>query len=308
MSRRAVFCLLGVVIGGCGDFWNDAQRTVRISDHEHKAHHATAFSTPADLRLGFIRGTNDELSYCAEPLPDIALGSDKSASGSLAAAAAFSQSASATASLAQSNEQLLTDNTNLRRELDEAIRSYERETQHKYTGSYSRDASTSVQQNGNASLNLTAAARLAVTVSELGGRSPEVLLAREFLYRLCEARANNYFTDPKTYSEQQANALHFIQAIYEARYRVSDTTADAQLLKNVIDYNNQQKGLCSDRQKACEIVAAQEADKKSQDAAKNKCAVDFKKCLDKLELMAVPKPKAKGEAPAETRTMLVVPP
>lgn len=294
----------------CGVLSGGPQRDVKISDHGHQKGHATAFSTPADLRLGFIRENNDGLSYCAEPLPDVALGSEKSASASLAASAAATQSAAATASLAQANETLMTDNRNLRGELNNAIDAYEKDTQKKYSNSNARANSVSAGNSANATLNVAAAARLAVSVSELGGRSPEVLLAREFLYRLCEARANGYFKDPKTYAEQQANALRLIQIIYEARYRLSDSVSDMQFLKSVNDYNIQQKALCTDRAKACEVVAAQQPDKKAQGDAKSKCAAELNDCLKNIELLTLPKPKTGPEKPPKNErqdTVLFVP-
>src|SRR4051812_16548812 len=101
--RHIASIVLFAVLSSCGVFSEGPQREVKISTSTYVKNSTTAFSTPADLRLGFLRGLDDKLSYCAEPLPDAALGSEKSASGSLAASAAASQSAAATATLAQTN-------------------------------------------------------------------------------------------------------------------------------------------------------------------------------------------------------------
>lgn len=298
MNKLAVMSgvTLLVACGGSG-----VQRNVRMSAHRHEPGTATAFSTPAELRLGFLRGKDDGLYYCAEPLPDVALGSDKSFSASLAASAAAAQAAANSSSVQQANDRLAEDNESLRRERDDAVRAYETDTRQQYTGSRSSVHSSSLNASANASLNAAAATRTAIAVSELAGRSPEVLLAREFLYRICEARSNGFFTDPKVYSEQQANALRLIQVAYEAKYKTLDASAEAQKVKSILDYNAQKLALCTSRKDTCDKLAAKDDDKKA-------CLVTYADCLKNVELLSLPvpaKPAPDGKPP--TATIIQVP-
>lgn len=254
------------------------QRAVKYSKVENNQ--ITSFSTPSDLRLAFMRPAeaNGVPIYCAEPIPDVALGSDVSASGSLSVSNAMSSAVSVNNALAKENEAL-------RDQLNKAVDAYERDTHQQYKTSLSRSYGASAQAAASQSVNLAAAARLAVTVSELGGRSQQVLLAREFLYRLCEARANKFITDEKAYIALEATALEMIQNIYASQHTstfAEDVTATADLVKQVNDYNGKQAALCDSQKKACDVVATADPDKKQ-------CSSKFKECVDGIKPLAIPK-------------------
>ena len=274
MTKGLWLALAGTAVLGC----TPPQRRVLYTEHHDSNKVITSFSTPADLRLAFLRPPGVAGVYCAEPVPDVALGSEMSGSGSLAASAALNQAASSNTALSQ-------ENSALRSELAKAIESYERETKKTYSSSISRSGSTSVESSSSSNLNLAATAKLAVTVAELGGRSQQVLLAREFLYRICEARANGFFEGGQAYVDLQTNALRLIEAIASSQRQSSDTeklTANAEVLKQVNAYNDQQKKLCDEKQKACEAAAATEADKKKD------CPPLHKKCVDAIKLLEPP--------------------
>jgi hypothetical protein len=243
------------------------QREVRVSPHKS----SVAFSTPADLRLAFLRDESDtkmKLVYCAEPMPDVSLGSEQTASGSLSAAAALAQTAST-----ETNAALSAENKALRKDLSEAIAAYEAVKEKGYTRSLS--SSTAYSSSSSTSLNLEAAYKLAITVAELGGRSQQVLLAREFLYRLCEARANQFFSDDQAYIQLQNNALKMIQSI-SAPLRPTARAEQAELAKRLAEYVTKQSELCEAKHKACIGGAA-------DDAAKRVCAQAHQKCLNAIE-------------------------
>jgi hypothetical protein len=276
---------------GCGL----PQREVKFTDHSPAGNKVTSFSTPGDLRLAFLRPSGTAAVYCAEPMPDVALGSDASASGKLSGSASMAQASATNASLAAENEAL-------RRELDAAIEKYERETENRYTSSTSSTRSTSLSQSSNAALNLEAAARLAVTVSELGGRTQQVLLAREFLYRLCEARANSFIENEATYTRLQENALRMIEAIYTVK-PTNDTervVANAELLKQVVAYNTQQQTRCDERLKACDAVA-------KTDDEKAACKKDKNECVKAIVLLKAPD-LSEPKTPKSNDSFLLPPP
>jgi hypothetical protein len=278
--HKGITLCVAFSIAACGP-----QRQVRYTDHHDKEGGVTSFSTPADLRLAFLRNNTSSV-YCAEPMPDVALGSDASGSGSLAASLSLSQAAVKNAALSQENEIL-------RNDLQKAMEKYERETASKDSSSASRNTSTSINNSGSGSLNLEATARLAVTVAELGGRTQQVLLAREFLYRICEARANNFFTGGQAYVELQTNALRLIEAIYASARQSSDAeraSAAAELMKQINTYNTQQQAHCDNRATACENIASKDEEKKKA------CAAARKQCVDDIKPVEAPALNGVGAA------------
>lgn len=233
------------------------QRNVRFHDHDIArakkdgkplpAPSITSFSTPADLRLGFLRTFPGGAHYCAEPMPDVALGSEASGSGSLAASAMAAQSAA----LSQENERL-------RSELQRSKTS----------------SKAAVQQQASGDIDLTATARLAISVAEMGGRTQQVLLAREFLYRICEARANGFFEDGKTYVDLQMSALKMIEAIETAKSKAlvtSSAAANAELLKQINAYNDGLQKHCEQKFKSCEAAATNDPEKKACATSRQTC-------------------------------------
>jgi len=227
--------------------------------------------------------------YCAEPAPDVALGSEVTGSASLAASSALASASATNASLAQENQ-------DLREQLAKAVDVYERETQKQYKTSLNRSGSASASLSNNTAVNMQGAFRLAATVSELGGRSQQVLLAREFLYRLCEARANNFVQTESVYVQLQATALEMINSIYASQHRSStaeNISASADLMKQVNEYNKSQTDLCSSQQKACESLAAKPDDKKPCQEAYNKC-ISAIKLVKAPELPDLTEKKPKG--------------
>ncbi len=286
------FAIVGVCIAlfACGK----PQRQVRFTNHRFETNTISSFSTPADLRLAFLRADENNLPvYCAEPLPDVSLGSDSSFSASLAASAAFSQAAASNASLSQENDRL-------KKRLNKAVEAYERETSHTYQEKYSASGGASASQSGNAALDLQAAARLAVSVSELGGRSQQVLLAREFLYRICEARANNFIRDERTYERLQVNALRLIESVYTIK-PASDAervAAAAELIKQINANNAQQKTKCEDVFTACDAANAKKK-------GKEKCAANKETCMKAITLAKPPSFEGFGDT---THVSSILPP
>lgn len=303
-DRRSEVELVGFVAVLFASGCIGPQRNVKLDTHAQSKDGTSvvSFSTPADLRLAFLREGKAAVQYCAEPMPDVALGSDASGSGSASAAYQASQalSASTTAALSAENE-------TLRKELQDAIASYENATQSRY--SRSNSASTSASTSASGSANLQAAARLAVTVAELGGRSQQVLLAREFLYRLCEAAANGHIEKGHDYVTLQVNALRLIQSISRPVTK-SATAENAELLQRIAEYTKSQTELCAARAKACTEAAGKD------EAAKTACAKANKECLEAIKPPAPPKaerssdesPKALGVDGLRDPSELVIPP
>src|SRR5690606_16477232 len=115
--------------------------------------------------------------------------------------------------------------------------------------------------------------------AELGGRTQQVLLAREFLYRICEARANGFFEGGTAYVELQTNALRLIESIAAAQNKPSaaeSAAANAELLKQINAYNIQQQARCDERFKSCEAAATKDEEKKA-------CAAPRKQCLEAIK-------------------------
>lgn len=284
--------LSGLVMVGllslCASACQPPQRRVMFTEHtagKAGSETITSFSTPADLRLAFLRPDGSKDVYCSEPMPDVALGSDASGSASLAGAAALSQAASTNSSLAQ-------ENSSLRQDLAKAIDAYEKETKKQYSSSTTKSGATSVENSGSGSVNLAASARLAITVAELGGRSQQVLLAREFLYRICEARANGFFQGPQAYIDMQMNALRLIESIASVPRQSAEAeklAANSELVKQVTAYNTQRQADCEAKQKACDASAA-------NDVAKKECVKARKDCVDAIKPLEAPPVKGLAEA------------
>lgn len=286
MMRRVLFavCFLAPpAIVSCAH----PQREVKLSVHAASPNkdQVTGFSTPADLRLGFLREQSSMAVYCAEPMPDVALGHETTASGSASGSLEQAASASAAASLAQENEEL-------RKQLQEAVAAYEAETKRTYSGSRSMTTSNSLSSSGT--LNLQAAYKLAVTVSELSGRSQQVLLAREFLYRLCEARANRFFVDDQVYVQLQNNALKLIESIASVQ-KPSELALRSEELKQINAYNESQTKFCALKDKACNDAAGADAAKKAA------CAQENTKCLAAIKPLS-PGEVARPEKSSESGT------
>lgn len=230
--------------------------------------------------------------YCAEPVPDVALGSEISGNGSIGTKNALTTSAIVTSSLTRENASLINENDRLRRELGEAVRDYERKTGREYKEKFDAERSSNRTFNSDDSLNLIAAGKLAVTVSELGGRSQQVLLAREFLYRLCEARANNFIQSEKAFVALQTSALSMIESIYQAQRSsivAAEATAYAEVVKQVSAYNTQRKSTCTDVRNLCNqgIPLKDGKPDLASSEAKN-CILEEKKCLEEQLIKAPP--------------------
>jgi len=275
-------------IGACGSIW--PQQNVRYANHAGKrvggetdpSKSLLSFSTPASLRLGFLKGRKVDTVYCAEPMPDVAMGADASVTGSLASSFANSQAAQATAALATLNE----ENEELREELEDAIEASKSGTKYERT----RNSSGSLESTLNATANLQAAAQLAIKVSELGGRSQQVLLAREFLYRLCEARANDFIGDEKTdYLRLQERALTMIETI-SSPPKASESAERTALIKQVVESNKQMISHCEAVRSACEG-----ANKGKGVADQKDCASEHHKCITEVKLLVVPETPKKVE-------------
>ncbi|AEI65617.1 hypothetical protein LILAB_18575 [Corallococcus macrosporus] len=249
------------------------QRRIGYSSHAQNddKNEAIAFSTPADLRLAFLREKGVDAIYCAEPMPDVSLSSEAAASGSMSAAAALAQSASAA-----TNAALAEENEALRKDLREAIRSYEQSTKSTYNRTLSSDLSSATTTSS--SLNLQAAYKLAVTAAELGGRSQAVLVAREYLYRLCEARANKF--DDEAYARLQERALAMVEAI--TKPAPTNPAADrAALAQRISELATTQMKLCDTQKSACMALVGDDKDKAKTTA----CGEAFKKCVDAIQPM-----------------------
>lgn len=285
------------------------QREVRYSSHELSADEpVAAFSTPADLRLTFVRAPRSPYTFCAEPMPDVALGSTVEVSGAAkgSTSAEVSMSRTYASSLKEINESLRKENEALRHELEKALDEYKKEKGQELKtsveSSLSLAGTSGSKSDGN--LELQAAAKLAATVSELGGRSQQVLLAREFLYRLCEARANGFFKGGQAYVDMQQNALRMIESISKAAEKTAVEKRTA-LLKQGLELQKARASLCSDVKKSCLIVAETKTKPEEVKAANVACEVEVGKCLAKAAFEEGLLPVAKnGATPGEKKAAI----
>lgn len=247
----------------------------------------SAYSTPADLRLTFVRAPGVEnLYFCAEPMPDVSLGSTTDISGS--AKGSMSNDATLSSSYASTLKELYEvaerENHALRRELEKALEEYKKETGKDLGTSVesSLDITSSSGNKSSGNLELQAAVKLAATVSELQGRSQNVLLAREFLYRICEARANGFFQGGQAYIDMQQNALRMIVEISRSSQKSAQETR-LDLLKQGIELQKARVGICGDVKKSCLAVADTKDPAAAKKDAQTACEVDFGKCLKAAE-------------------------
>ncbi|WP_426753461.1 hypothetical protein [Myxococcus sp. Y35] len=188
---------------------------------------------------------------------------------SVAAALAQSASAATNAALAQEKEAL-------RKDLREAIRSYEQSTKSTYNRTLSSDLSNSTATSS--SLDLQAAYKLAFTAAELGGRSRAVLVAREYLYRLCDARANKF--NDEAYAKLQERALTMVEAI--SKPAAANPAADrAALAQRISELATTQMKLCETQRSACMALVGDDKDKSKTTA----CSEAFMKCVDAIQPM-----------------------
>jgi len=278
-----------LLIGACSS--NLPQRQVRFANHNPpRSKWGTvgdvkpkgvlqSFSTPADLRLGFLKGADVNTVYCAEPMPDVSLGAEASFNGSLAASFANTQAAQASAAIAALSE----ENRELREELEDAVEASESGKKQERSG----NVSSSLASTMNATANLQAAAQLAVKVSELGGRSQQVLLAREFLYRLCEARANAFIeADKGLYVALQKRALEMIENISKPQ-KASETAERTALIKEITAHNKQQSDLCGAKKTAC-AAAAESLKSPNKEEKQAECVTKHDTCMSGIKLLSVP--------------------
>ena len=230
----------------------------------------TSFSTPSDLRLGFVRGKDSKHRYCAEPMPDVAMSSEISGSGSLALSAAMNQSAAM-------NVELARENAALREELSKKSSSDEAGSNNSEDGGKSdtKNKSSSGVGASNAmgasgSLEAAISYRSAVTAAELAGRTQQVLLAREFMYRLCEADSNGSLAGAD-YGSLLERGLAMVENVATGK-----STGPADLLKQVNEYNEQRKKVCDVKLARCERFTGK---------PKEDCLAAADKCFDELKLL-----------------------
>lgn len=88
---------------------------------------------------------------------------------------------------------------------------------------------------------------MAISVSQLAGRTQQVLLARDYFYHLCEARANGFITSNEDYAALLGKGLQMIVAIEEADARAR--IAEANKAKEESDADKKKKELADAQDK-----------------------------------------------------------
>lgn len=252
----------------------------------------TSFSTPSDLRLGFVRGKDSLHKYCAEPMPDVAMSSEVSGSGSLALSAAMNESAAMNVELARENAALREELSKKSASSETGSRNSEDSGKSNTTNKSSSGVGASSTMGASGSLDAAITYRSAVTAAELAGRTQQVLLAREFMYRLCEAGSNK-FLEGSDYGALLEKGLAMVENVATGK-----STGPADLLKQVNEYNEQRRKICDIKLARCD---------RFKDKPRDECLAAADKCFDELKLLehAAVAPKvvsgqAGSSAPATT--------
>ncbi|EOG1477126.1 hypothetical protein CGJ01_22580 [Vibrio parahaemolyticus] len=212
MKRMIAFFV--ILLSGCTSLGITEQKVVKVNHSNGGKGDLEIVSFPAQLRGAYVyTDATGKKFVCAEPFTDVAASSSLSATASAVnnLATALNQSANAT------REQQGSEN----------IQGTDASGSNETTLGYSAQT----EQNINVGLN---------TVNQivaLEGRTQFVLLAREMLFRTCEAAANGYLNSAETIVAKQHQkvftALTQMVETEQAKAQAEKSQADANKVKAV---------------------------------------------------------------------------
>ncbi|HCE2108122.1 hypothetical protein [Vibrio parahaemolyticus] len=205
---KKTIAFFAILLSGCTSLGITEQKVVKVNHSNGENGELEIVSFPAQLRGAYVyTGADGEKFVCAEPFTDVAA----------------SSSLNATASAVNNLATALNKSANATRDLQGADASGSNETTLGY--------STQTEQSINVGLN---------TVNQivaLEGRTQFVLLAREMLFRTCEAAANGYLNSTETIVAQQHQkvftALTQMVDTEKAKAQAEQAQADANKIKAV---------------------------------------------------------------------------
>ena len=252
-------------------------------------------SGPAELRYAFTskETTDGIVRFCTEPFPDV--GGTSQTDFQLQLAANVQQLVALSQSLSAENERLRNElrESEIRRETAEdiaQIASNDSNNTANRRRALSSTSNTYASQKVSGSLS-TAMSR-AVGIVELKGRSEDVLLARDFLYRICEAS----MSDPKGYNsdtvkEMQTRAIEFLQVTREAESKVTVAKSQATVVEKAHAIFAAEQKQCADVKTASTTVAnlteqtclADKTKVKDEDERKATCLAKKREALGNAE-------------------------
>ena len=208
------------------------------------------YSAPAQLRFMSVKNQKGIYRICSEPNPDVAANSSSKFN---------SQLALSLQTMMKMSQQLQIENKKLKQQLyaselqRKAMKdAIQRDNKSNRNSSYSTDVQNSLntqnalENSAGGSGSIGVAFERALTIVELKGRSEDVLLARDFLYRICEAAQN----DPSKYTARdvinmQAKALMFLQKTRSIAAQAKITTANATILTKLAEFKAARDKQCN---------------------------------------------------------------
>jgi hypothetical protein len=289
--KNANFLFFSFLICSCGvfDATENDQRRIKISEHTIEDDKSMfALSAPSSLRTMIAKTHGGVVRFCAEPPPDTGVSSNSSANVNVAASLA---------SITSLSQKMEVENKILRDKMYELVTKLEAERES--TGKSSDDleyyrkvlSDMSASQNVSGNLTLGVATQQALNIVELGGRNDELLLAREFLYRICEASYN----DPNTITgstvvKLQTNAMAFLikrQEAKKASLVVEVARYSSDLYRSSYDAFRLQSENCLKVQTQCvndysELLKSADVNIKAKaTTASLECTNSYSSCMDK---------------------------
>ncbi len=260
MKKRIL--LLSAILSGCSTIDLTDQKTVHIKSTSTFSSHGLEIATfPAQVRGSYIYATDDGKIVCAEPFTDVAAQSSLNATVSAVnnLSTALNKSLEASNSRSGSTNNQYGSNSSSETEGLSRSGSSDRsaENSRSYENSFGNTFGTTSQaeQSVNAGLN-------AVTeIIALEGRTQFVLLAREMLFRTCEAAANGKLdSNESVVAKQHAIIFKALEDMIATQKTKADAAkAQADAAKSKADA---QKAKAEKEQLEAVIAAADKLDPK----------------------------------------------
>lgn len=210
--------LIILIVSGCTSMGITEQKTIKIEDSVKEKDSLEIASFPSQLRGAYIYTDNaGKKVVCAEPFADVA------ASSSLSATANAVNNLSTTLNRSLNNTSNRTGefsrNRNNERSWAEGDNSSSTSLNNSLSrnNQISRSTGTTYGTTGQAEQQLSLGLNAVNQIVALEGRTQFVLLAREMLFRTCEAAANGHITTTGKVAEQHGLIFSALTKMIEAQ-------------------------------------------------------------------------------------------
>lgn len=232
MQRKLLLTVAFVALfSGCSNLDIMAQKTVKkttISQKSENKNQLDVLSFPSELRASYVFIDNEgKKRFCAEPF------SDTAASSTLTATASAVNNLTNTLNTSAKRSAVLSHNKARSRSVNGGGLGEEKTSSGEDSGNMNRSSEGNYGMSTAAEQSLNLGLSTANQIVALEGRTQFVLLAREMLYRTCEAAANEFIPEefvPKQH-ERIFDALKAMIVAQRKEAEARNTEAKAEVVR-----------------------------------------------------------------------------